>query len=98
MKSANEQIREKIEAEEYRNNAEYPHRADPDRQAKMTAYHQEDARRVAQFREDLEVAYETFRLRPEKREALWNKAWEHGHANGLSEVLWWYDDLVELTR
>lgn len=31
-----------------------------------------------------------------KREVLWNKAWEHGHACGESEVANWYGELFEL--
>lgn len=98
MKTPNEQIHEKINAGHYENTTPYPEKGDPDLWRKLDAYHMAERKRVEMFREDLEVAYETFRLRPKKRDLLWNKAWEHGHANGLSEVLWWYDDLVELTR
>ena len=33
-----------------------------------------------------------------KRDLLWAKSWELGHANGLSEVEDVYDDLVELIK
>lgn len=33
-----------------------------------------------------------------KADLLWSKAWELGHANGLSEVECYYDDLVELIK
>lgn len=31
-----------------------------------------------------------------KLDLLYQKAWEHGHANGFSEVEFWFDDLAEL--
>jgi hypothetical protein len=33
-----------------------------------------------------------------KRDLLWSKAWEQGHATGLESVRYWYDDLVELIK
>ena len=29
---------------------------------------------------------------------LYEKAWQHGHANGWSEVAFWFEDLAELVR
>jgi hypothetical protein len=31
-----------------------------------------------------------------KLDKLWEKAWEHGHSSGLSEVKYWFEDLIEL--
>jgi hypothetical protein len=33
-----------------------------------------------------------------KRDMLWQLAWEHGHASGYSEVILWYEELVELLK
>lgn len=33
-----------------------------------------------------------------KRNKLWAKAWEHGHASGLGDVLNWYSDLSDLLK
>ncbi len=33
-----------------------------------------------------------------KASLLYKKAWDHGHANGLSEVYWWLKDLAELLQ
>ena len=33
-----------------------------------------------------------------KREQLWSKAWELGHSAGVSEVEYYYCDLVELIK
>ena len=33
-----------------------------------------------------------------KLDLLYQKAWEHGHANGYSEVEFWFKDLAELLR
>ena len=30
------------------------------------------------------------------RDLVWNKAWEHGHSNGYSEVRYWYSEFVEV--
>ena len=91
----------KIASCEYYNN-KLPY---TDRRIDREAYRQEDRRIEQQFRIDLENAYgirvETgspnFQiLRHPLADRLWAKAWEHGHANGFNEVLYWYDELVEL--
>lgn len=33
-----------------------------------------------------------------KLDLLYAKAWEHGHADGLSEVAYWFEDLAELVK
>lgn len=62
--------------------------------ASREAYRAEENRLYAKFREDVESEY-GMREHP-KREKLWAKAWDRGHSEGLSQVLWWYDDLYEL--
>ena len=33
-----------------------------------------------------------------KAALLYIKAWDHGHASGLDEVMYWFNDLAELLR
>lgn len=61
----------------------------------------EDARRASsELRARLEEENNVNRphIRQQKRDLLWNKAWEHGHSSGLSEVEIWYNDLAELIQ
>lgn len=46
------------------------------------------------FKADLEAAYDL--TDHPRKEKVWAKAWEHGHGNGLSEVLYWYDEFAEV--
>lgn len=45
------------------------------------------------FREDLEAEYGTKDHKLAQK--LWDKAWEHGHSDGLNNVLYWYDEFAE---
>lgn len=56
----------------------------------------EEARIVAEFRSDLEMEFGM--AGHVKADALFSRAWEDGHAYGLSEVASRYADLVELAR
>lgn len=62
--------------------------------ASREAYRAEENRLYAKFREDVEAEYNM--AGHPKAQKLWDKAWERGHSEGLSQVLWWYDDLHEL--
>lgn len=55
---------------------------------------EEAARQVESLRRRLEDEYET-QTHP-KRDLLWSKAWEHGHACGEAEVAHWYSEFAEL--
>ncbi len=33
-----------------------------------------------------------------KEKMVWDKAWEHGHSNGLSDVLYWYDEFADMVK
>lgn len=46
----------------------------------------------------LELAKEHDLVDHPKLDLLYAKAWEHGHANGFSEVAYWFEDLAELVR
>lgn len=57
--AAYEEVNARILAGEYKNTAEYPAKDDPDRPAKLRAHDAAEAKRIACFREDLEIAYGT---------------------------------------
>jgi hypothetical protein len=64
---------------------------------KMDEYRQADAALTEKFWKD---AFEELGI-PEnhpKASLLRDKAWSHGHANGLHEVFFWLDDLWELAK
>ena len=51
---------------------------------------------TARLRASLEEEHDM--ARHPKAGLLWNLAWEHGHGNGYSEVLSYYEDFVELLK
>lgn len=75
-------------------------------------HHVEEQRVTDMLRHDLELEHGIRRRHPtaarpnltlltvplEKATLLWDKAWEHGHANGYHEVAYWYDDLAGLVK
>lgn len=63
---------------------------------KRKEYWREDGLLFSQFKCDLEA--ENGMADNPKREALFSKAWEHGHSSGLCDVLFWYEDLLELVK
>lgn len=72
-------------------------------QAEMEAYRRarkealaEENRLHKQFRADVEAEYGT--AGNPKSDLLWDLAWRYGISSGLSEVLTYYDDLVDLIR
>ena len=58
------------------------------------AYSEDERRLESQFKADLEAEYKM--IGHPKADLLWGKAWDHGHANGLHEVAFYYGDFVEL--
>lgn len=64
--------------------------------ASLQKYREEDARLCNLFEAD--AAEECGLTDHPKRQMLWGKAWEHGHAYGLSEVWIHYQDLAELLK
>lgn len=100
-------IKERIESGEFNNKLPYPKRDSrtcgvdsPAQRAlyesAVEAYRREERRLVALFREEL--AREHALLFHSKEELVWQKAWDHGHANGLSEVAYWYEEFAELVE
>jgi hypothetical protein len=96
MSEQSRQMEERIAAGEFEHKCPYPPQLLKDTtewKAQVKEYSEEAAKLVINFRAALERVYP---VSGEKADMLWNKAWEQGHANGWSEILWWYDDLYEL--
>lgn len=54
----------------------------------------ESGRKIQAFKMDLAIV-NGVENNP-KLDLLWGKAWEHGHSSGLSDVKYYFEDLVEL--
>lgn len=85
----------------YENKVPYPesklratNRAEYDRLRQE--YKEEEHRLIQRFRADVEIDFGM--VDHPKAGKLWEKAWDHGHASGLSDVYSVYQDLVELVR
>lgn len=65
-------------------------------QAEWNEYRVKQHEANMRFRECLAKVYNVSEHKNEPK--LWELAWEHGHANGLSEVLNSYDELVQLLK
>jgi hypothetical protein len=98
-----EELHRKLHANAYRNTLPYARVGLSTGQADMAevsarakAYQTEEARLHAEFRADLESAYET--TGNPKKDLLFSKAWDIGHSAGFAEVASYYGDLVELVR
>ncbi len=64
-------------------------------------YNAETSRLELIFKTDCETAtfgVATGTLVEKKKKAVWNKAWEHGHAEGFSNIWYWYDEFAEVTK
>ena len=88
-------VSEKIAAGFY--TAAYPagvNRKTPEGQALVEAYRVEQYKKMAQFKVDLEE--ENGLVGHPKADRLYAQAYEMGHSGGLSEILYYYDELSEL--
>lgn len=85
-------IQEKILNKEYDNKLPFVRRSVD--AAAFQAYQNETARLLNEFESDL-FEYLGIRDNP-KRDLLFSKAWDIGHAHGYGEVLSYAEDLVEL--
>lgn len=65
------------------------------RDALMARYEKEAREKQAH---KLELAKEHGLADHPKLDLLYEKAWQHGHANGWNEVAFWFEDLAELVR
>jgi len=69
-----------------------------ERVAKHEEYRAGVARINLEFRAYVEHVYATSSLSRSVRDALWQKAWDDGHSNGLREVELHYEDIVDIVR
>lgn len=60
----------------------------------MSEASEDRAREKADFRARLEDKYDTSTY--QKRDLLWQRAWDYGRIHGLADVEYWYSQLVEL--
>jgi len=91
-------VREKLDAGEYKTKLVYPtvKRGDPEYTTLRNRYNADEARLHQQFKMDLFKEHGV--EKHPKAELCYSKAWEHGHASGLSEVMCFFEDLVELIQ
>jgi len=87
-------VNEKIKAGAYKNNKPCGGGALKGERSNRAAYHQEERRLMDLFKEDLLLEL-GLRGHP-KAEKLWQMAWDHGHADGLQDVLYWAEDFAQL--
>lgn len=87
-----------INSDAFENKKPYPStdRWSPEGRAMVADYRAEESRIIGHFREACEKAFGM--AGHPKAELLWKKAWEHGHANGYRDVLFYYDDFAEFLR
>lgn len=62
----------------------------------LMARHEQKAREKKDHK--LKLAQEHGLVDHPKLDLLYEKAWQHGHANGWSEVAFWFENLSELVR
>ncbi len=87
-------VREKLAAGHYKNAK--PFASISRDRAMYDAYCHEQARLESEFRLDLSVEHGVAGHHKETK--LWELAWEHGHSCGLSEVVNYYEQFVELLK
>jgi hypothetical protein len=79
-------VEERMNYNVYRNHL--PYQDDP------KAWRVEECRLMVEFERDLAESYGL--LDHPKRSTLWHIAWNNGHASGIREVGYWYEELQEL--
>ena len=89
-------VREKIEIGMYTQKAFYPKKSDPDYAALRELFAKEGNTLYAQFKADL-IEENGLAGHP-KTDLCFNKAWEHGHANGYSDVVYYFEEFAELLK
>ena len=90
-------VREKLDAGEYTTKLSYPtKRSDPQYVTLRNRYSADQARLHQQFKMDLfkEHGVEGH----PKAEMCYSKAYDHGHGSGLSEIMCYFEDFVELIQ
>jgi hypothetical protein len=89
-------VREKLDAGLYKTKFVYPERSNPQYTSIRNLYRNDEARLQQQFKMDLFSEHGV--TGHPKAELCYAKAWEHGHAYGLSEVATYFEDFVELIQ
>jgi hypothetical protein len=89
--------RENLKAGKYKTKLAYPDRnvySKEEFRALRTAW-QRDNQRLEHdvLKADL---FEEWKVSGPKAEKLWERSWDRGHADGLHQVIWEFEDLVEL--
>lgn len=67
----------------------------------VKAYRQEENRLEGLFQSDCEgtcFGCATGEIVKKKKEKVWAKAWEHGHANGYPTIWEWYQEFAEVAN
>lgn len=68
---------------------------------KREEHRKEEQRLEAQFKLDCEATCfgaGTGNLVQRKKDKVWSKAWEHGHADGFSNIWSWYEEFAEVAN
>lgn len=86
-------VSEKIKAGVYRNNVSAGGDLKGER-SNRAAFHQEERRLKELFKKDL--LEELGLTGHSKAQLLWEMAWDHGHADGLLDVVYWAEEFAKL--
>lgn len=93
-------VRAKIASDHYRNTKPYGPGLEKltkeQTRIRREEWRTEEQRLVDLLHADLAAEHEV--TDNPKEAMLWNKAWDHGHANGYNEVVICYEDFVELIK
>jgi len=90
-------VRERISQGEFEGGLKWPSSVvGPERTEAMKAYRRAESEARERFRKAL--AEEHGVVGHPKEPRLFEIAWSHGHANGLIEVVVYYEEFVELLR
>lgn len=89
-------LHDRIRRGEFTTKLPYPDRRDPNFTDLRRRYHEDEGRMVEKFKNAVFEEYGV--TNNPKRELCWQKAWEHGHSAGLSEVNTYFQDFVELIQ
>jgi hypothetical protein len=89
--------RANLKAGKYKSKLAYPDKAVHSKEdfRRHRAAWQDDTRRLERdvLKADL---FEEWKVSGKKAEMVWDRAWDRGHGDGLEQVVWEFEDLVEL--
>lgn len=65
----------------------------------IRAYREDDQRLREVYKKDLfDYANEEYGFNAKQAQFLFDYAWEHGHSGGLHDVLYYFDDLLQMCK